>query len=49
MNRFTITARTATGQRITYSALAACSADAARDAADLFGDTPCGITVTCQA
>lgn len=48
MNCFTITARTATTS-ITYSALAASSADAALDAAELFGDTPCGITVTCQA
>jgi hypothetical protein len=48
MKPFTITARTA-AHCIRYSALAMSSIDAAIAAADLFGDTPCGITVTCAA
>lgn len=45
MKSFQITVRTATSCT-TYSALAATSCDALMDAADLFGDAPCGITVT---
>lgn len=45
MKTFQITVRTAT-RCTTYSALAASSSQAAIDAADLFGDAPCGITVT---
>jgi hypothetical protein len=44
---FRITARTPT-HCIRYSALAPSSSQAALDAAELFGDTPCGITVTCH-
>lgn len=48
MHRFQITVRTAAGRTI-YSALAATSSDALMDAAELFGDTPCGITVISHA
>jgi len=44
MNHFTVTVRT-TGSSTTYTALAQSSGDAYANAADLFGDTPCGITV----
>jgi hypothetical protein len=45
MKPFHITARTAT-HCIRYGAIARSSIQAALDAAELFGDTPCGITVT---
>jgi hypothetical protein len=45
MKAFQITAHN--GARfVRYSAIAACSVDAAIDAADLFGEEPCSITVT---
>jgi hypothetical protein len=46
MRPFLITARTAT-LCITFSALARSSGDAAMLTAELLGDQPCGITVTC--
>jgi hypothetical protein len=42
---FRVTARTATSC-IHYSAIATSSANAAIDAAELFGDEPCSVTVT---
>jgi hypothetical protein len=44
MKTFHITVRSATGC-IRYSALARSSSQAALDAAELFGDAPCGISV----
>ena len=45
MLSFQIAVRTAT-MRTRYSAPAASASDAWSNAADLFGDIPCGITVT---
>jgi hypothetical protein len=45
LTAFHITARTGTS-RVEYSAIATSSIDAALDAADLFGDEPCSVTVT---
>lgn len=47
MKPFQITVRTGTACR-QYTAIADSSADAAIAAAELAGDTPCGITVTSQ-
>lgn len=44
MNHFTVTVRTS-ASRTTLTAIATTSGDAYEFAADLFGDTPCGITV----
>lgn len=44
MNHFTVTVRTS-ASRMTYTAVAPSSGSAYETAADLFGDTPCGITV----
>lgn len=44
MNQFIVTVRTGASST-TFPALAPSSSDAYADAADLFGDTPCGITV----
>jgi hypothetical protein len=44
LKAFHITAHTGTC-RVEYSAIATSSADAALDAADLFGDVPCSVTV----
>lgn len=46
MRCFLITARTPT-VCLTFSALARSSSDAAMLTAELLGDQPCGITVTC--
>lgn len=47
MKHFLITARTPT-LYITFNALARSSSEAAMLTAEMLGDQPCGITVTCQ-